>query len=169
MSTFFPTAPLYLRLPPRTFPCPNSPPPLLQHFHYSYLLHSAAALAHLRPEWATADNKNWVDTLIRDVNDPNKVGNGSKPDWNEMLWINVQHSVPLEGCYVFISAVLRFGQTWASSTRFRVLFASVGVSYPCLPHQTPELRRRENGSFYPIHNRQQPLAIKRSHMELTSV
>eukprot|EP00903_Cladosiphon_okamuranus_P021661 g19915.t1 len=42
------------------------------HFHYSYLLHAAATLAHLRPAWATADNKNWVDTLIRDVNDPNK-------------------------------------------------------------------------------------------------
>ncbi|CAM9504804.1 unnamed protein product, partial [Ectocarpus fasciculatus] len=42
------------------------------HFHYSYLLHAAAALAHLRPEWADADNKNWVDSLVRDVNNPNK-------------------------------------------------------------------------------------------------
>ncbi|CAN0231831.1 unnamed protein product, partial [Laminaria digitata] len=43
------------------------------HFHYSYLLNAAAVLAHLRPSWATADNKNWVETVIRDVNNPNKV------------------------------------------------------------------------------------------------
>ena len=60
---------------PRCFVCALANyPALFQHFHYSYLLHAAAALAHLRPEWATADNKNWVDTVIRDVNNPNKVG-----------------------------------------------------------------------------------------------
>eukprot|EP00904_Undaria_pinnatifida_P011660 jgi/Undpi1/7624/HiC_scaffold_23.g10097.m1 len=42
------------------------------HFHYSYLLNAAAVLAHLRPSWATAENKNWVETIIRDVNNPNK-------------------------------------------------------------------------------------------------
>eukprot|EP00903_Cladosiphon_okamuranus_P008293 g7980.t1 len=42
------------------------------HFHYSYVIHAAAALAHLRPSWATSDKVAWVNTLIRDVNDPNK-------------------------------------------------------------------------------------------------
>ncbi|CAM9191796.1 unnamed protein product, partial [Hapterophycus canaliculatus] len=42
------------------------------HFHYSYVINAAAVLAHLRPSWATSDNVAWVNTLIRDVNDPNK-------------------------------------------------------------------------------------------------
>lgn len=45
----------------------------MQHFHYSYVINAAAALAHLRPSWATSDRVDWVNTLIRDVNDPNKV------------------------------------------------------------------------------------------------
>lgn len=49
-----------------------------QHFHYSYVLNAAAVLAYLRPSWATAENKDWVDTLIRDVNDPNKVMKASQ-------------------------------------------------------------------------------------------
>ncbi|CAN0416063.1 unnamed protein product, partial [Ascophyllum nodosum] len=42
------------------------------HFHFSYLVNAAAVVAYLRPSWATADNKNWIETLIRDVNNPNK-------------------------------------------------------------------------------------------------
>eukprot|EP00752_Nemacystus_decipiens_P007462 g6667.t1 len=42
------------------------------HFHYSYVISAAAALAHLRPSWTTSDRIDWVNTLIRDVNDPNK-------------------------------------------------------------------------------------------------
>lgn len=45
----------------------------VQHFHYSYVINAAAVLAHLRPSWATSDTVAWVNTLIRDVNDPNKV------------------------------------------------------------------------------------------------
>ena len=45
----------------------------LKHFHYSYVINAAAVLAHLRPSWATSDKIDWVNTLIRDVNDPNKV------------------------------------------------------------------------------------------------
>lgn len=45
----------------------------MQHFHYSYVVNAAAVLAHLRPSWATSENVAWVNTLIRDVNGPNKV------------------------------------------------------------------------------------------------
>ncbi|CAM9234020.1 unnamed protein product [Sphacelaria rigidula] len=40
------------------------------HFHYSYLVNAAAVLAKMRPAWATGDNKDFVETLIRDVNSP---------------------------------------------------------------------------------------------------
>lgn len=49
------------------------PSPYSQHFHYSYVINAAAVLAHLRPSWANNNNVAWVNTLIRDVNDPNKV------------------------------------------------------------------------------------------------
>ncbi|CAN0304217.1 unnamed protein product [Ascophyllum nodosum] len=42
------------------------------HFHYSYLVNAAAVLAHLRPSWVTDEHKEWVETLIRDVSNPNK-------------------------------------------------------------------------------------------------
>lgn len=47
----------------------------LQHFHYSYLVNVAAVLAKIRPAWATGDNKDFVETLIRDVNSPSVVSN----------------------------------------------------------------------------------------------
>ncbi|CAN0097249.1 unnamed protein product, partial [Laminaria digitata] len=43
------------------------------HFHYGYLVNAAAVLAYLRPSWATVANKEWVDALLRDVNNPNEV------------------------------------------------------------------------------------------------
>lgn len=46
---------------------------VLQHFHYSYLVNAAAVLAKLRPAWATGNNKDYVETLIRDVNTPSLV------------------------------------------------------------------------------------------------
>lgn len=45
----------------------------VQHFHYSYLLNAAAVLAKLRPVWAAGNNKEFVETLIRDVNTPSVV------------------------------------------------------------------------------------------------
>ena len=50
------------------------PPPLPpQHFHYSYLVNVAAVLAHLRPDWIDDTKVEWVNTLLRDVNSPDKV------------------------------------------------------------------------------------------------
>ncbi|OLL22612.1 Endo-1,3(4)-beta-glucanase 1 [Neolecta irregularis DAH-3] len=39
------------------------------HFHYGYIVHTAAIIGFLDNSWATA-NKNWVNTLIRDVANP---------------------------------------------------------------------------------------------------
>lgn len=54
-------------------PSPSRSACTYQHFHYSYVINAGAALAHLRPSWATSERVAWVNTLIRDVNDPNKV------------------------------------------------------------------------------------------------
>lgn len=45
-----------------------------QHFHYGYVVHAAAIIGHLRPAWLTTTNVNWVNTLLRDTNSPDKVG-----------------------------------------------------------------------------------------------
>ena len=39
------------------------------HFHYGYFIHAAAIIAYLDPNWL-AQNKDWVNTLIRDAANP---------------------------------------------------------------------------------------------------
>ncbi|CAM9422577.1 unnamed protein product [Discosporangium mesarthrocarpum] len=44
------------------------------HFHFGYLVNAGAVLGLLRPSWLTANeglNKEFIDSLIRDVNSPN--------------------------------------------------------------------------------------------------
>ncbi|CAM9216242.1 unnamed protein product [Ascophyllum nodosum] len=55
------------------------------HFHYSYLVNVGAVLAYLRPSWATDTNKEWVEMLIRDVNNPNK-GDDNVPYFRSFDW-----------------------------------------------------------------------------------
>eukprot|EP00752_Nemacystus_decipiens_P012462 g11038.t2 len=42
------------------------------HFHYSYLINVAAVLAHLQSGWLDDTKEEWVNTLLRDVNSPDK-------------------------------------------------------------------------------------------------
>ena len=53
-------------------------PTLPQHFHYSYLINVAAVLAHLQPGWLDDAKEEWVNTLVRDVNSPDKVTSDTK-------------------------------------------------------------------------------------------
>ncbi|MCJ1284432.1 hypothetical protein MMC26_003764 [Xylographa opegraphella] len=39
------------------------------HFHYGYFIHAAAIVGYLDPAWL-AENKDWVNTLVRDVANP---------------------------------------------------------------------------------------------------
>jgi endo-1,3(4)-beta-glucanase len=39
------------------------------HFHYGYFVHTAAIIGYLDPSWL-ASNKDWVNTLVRDVANP---------------------------------------------------------------------------------------------------
>jgi endo-1,3(4)-beta-glucanase len=39
------------------------------HFHYGYFIHAAAVIGYLDPTWA-AENKDWVNALVRDVASP---------------------------------------------------------------------------------------------------
>ncbi len=72
----------------------------VQHFHYSYVVNAAAVLVHLRPRWATSNNIAWVNTLIRDVNDPNKVGGWPRSEAKERACCNARDLVRF--CYVLL-------------------------------------------------------------------
>jgi endo-1,3(4)-beta-glucanase len=40
------------------------------HFHYAYFIRAAAIIGHIDPEWLTASNVAYVNTLVRDVANP---------------------------------------------------------------------------------------------------
>lgn len=40
------------------------------HFHYGYHVHAAAVIASMDPMWLTADNKAYVNALVRDFANP---------------------------------------------------------------------------------------------------
>eukprot|EP01130_Rhizamoeba_saxonica_P019302 TRINITY_DN993_c0_g1_i1.p1 TRINITY_DN993_c0_g1~~TRINITY_DN993_c0_g1_i1.p1 ORF type:complete len:722 (+),score=114.93 TRINITY_DN993_c0_g1_i1:404-2569(+) len=42
------------------------------HYHWGYFVHAAAIIAHLDPTWIEP-NKDWVETLIRDVANPSSI------------------------------------------------------------------------------------------------
>lgn len=104
---FLSTHPLSLRSPRTT---DSSLCNAAQHFHYSYVLNIAAVLAHLRPEWATAENKNWVETLIRDVNNPNKVRLHHRSDRSRSSSSYVHHDQIL----FFTDMIFVFRPEWAT-------------------------------------------------------
>ena len=58
---------------PKSSPFKTQEFPFISNFcdsHYGYWIHAAALIGHLDPSWLTAANKDYVNTLVKDVCNP---------------------------------------------------------------------------------------------------